>query len=290
MMRTTKLGTLLALLLSSMMALAAWGGAPAAHAQVPEPIQIANINRPTIKLAEGHMWLLKGADVISAALDIDSVLLNANGTLLTIVFNHSGFELGVPTVRDACGPTTKGPGGGQYIEIIIGDNRTITDTRITTVPRVTVPIKPGKNIVRAYLCYDDGECVKDDDAFVAIEYDPAKPTVWDDLKKRQPRPMILTFNLPRRSDRLRMTQVDFFASGFNPDSNHVRVGVYNVGDADSIYRTAGTIDAWAPYDLYLLEPRGTYYVVRLEVLGKDGETVINTPLTTVERIVCVARE
>ncbi len=195
----------------------------------------------------------------------------------TIFINANLPNLGLPPK-----PGVGGPGGGQYVEIIIDDSPTLS--RITTSVPHAIKLAEGTHMLHFILSAGDGECIKNDgnciSRVVHIENisqpylpDPGSPNA----------PPVIMYNLPRAVHRSDDVILDFGLMNVGIDDTDptipatrqlmrdVQVKVFIDG------QLADILDYWNAYKIKGLS-LGTH-TIELRLRDRNGGAELTAPYT-----------
>ncbi|MDB5033117.1 MAG: hypothetical protein JWQ98_358 [Chlorobi bacterium] len=193
---------------------------------------------------------------IGPAPDINDIIQSE-----AIFINASLPGLGIPAK-----PDIGGPGGGQYIEIIVDDAP--PSSRITTAVPYMLTLTPGTHMLHFMLSSGDGECIKNGgNCFSKVVHIKAKslPTLVDSGP-------IIIYNMPRAVHRASNVILDFglvnVPIGGAPPGTPVtrrwmrdhQINVYIDG------QLADVLNYWNPYEIVGLAPAPSYSIeLRLRI-------------------------
>lgn len=118
----------------------------------------------------------------------------------TLMINAALVDLGKPGKPS---PGSGGPGGGQYIEILVDDEADAS--RITSYVPYAMQLSSGTHMLHFILSSGDGECIKEGVQGVSrVVHVQTKDKPW----LRDSDPMII-YNLPRSAHRANDVTIDF---------------------------------------------------------------------------------
>jgi hypothetical protein len=203
------------------------------------------------------------APVMISPLPDASGIINSN----TIAVNATLPKLGTPPKLPPGGP--HGPGGGQYIELLIDDDP--VTARVTAALPYQLSLPDGTHLLQFIMSAGDGECIKDNGYVAsAVVHINSKSAAGMSAAV----PMII-YNLPRVSHRHDDVILDFALLNvaiddptpdlFRPIRDYqVRVWINGQWAAD--------LDYWNAYRITGLDI-GEEYVIRLALVSRATGTI-----------------